>query len=379
MDIKEMTIEQLEERKEAILAALDKDDADLDALEKEARSIKEELEARKADASKRAEIRAAVAQGDGEVKKTFDKEKRKMFERDSLEYRNAWLKSLQGKELTAEERAGYTQGSTYATNAIPTLVADKFFAKMKKLAPMMNHITLMRVAGNLKFVAESSSNSDAAVHTENSALTPAADTTVSVTLGAKEFVKLIGISKSAAMMSVDAFEDWLVEMISGDLARAIDNYIVNSAIAAATYTTGTNQIVNTQAWTRGNLNSLIALLPAAYDAEATFLMNKATLYNKVAGIVDSVGRPYFIENHEDGFAGRLMGYPVLLDDYVTTANDAVYLGRWAGVVGNLSEGPEVERSAEAGFASATILYRGYASFDAAVAQDLCVVRLVSTT
>ena len=378
MELKEMSVEQLEARKAELLAEIDKEGADLDAIDTEARAIKEEIEARRDEAAKKAEIRKAVANGEGKVTKSFNEEKRKMFEVNSVEYRNAWLKSLQGKELTAEERAGYTQSSTYATNAIPTIVADKFFEKMKKLAPMMNHITLMRVAGNLKFVAQDTNNA-AAVHTENSALTPAADTTVSVTLGAKEFVKLIGISKSAAMMSIDAFEDWLVEVISGDLARAIDNYIVNSAIAAITYTTGTNQIVNTQAWTRGNINSLIALLPAAYDAEATFLMNKATLYNKVAGILDSVGRPYFVENHEDGFAGRLMGYPVLIDDYVTTANDAVYLGRWAGVVGNLSEGPEVERSAEAGFASATILYRGYASFDAAVAQSDAVVRLVSTT
>ena len=378
MEVKEMSIEQLEERRAAIAAEIENDDADLDALEAEARAIKEELADRKAAEDKRSAIRSAVAKGDGEVKKSFEGEKRKMFEINSVEYRNAWLKNLQGKELTAEERAGYTQTSTYATNAIPTIVADKFFEKMKKLAPMMSHITLMRVAGNLKFVAEGTRNA-AAIHTENSALTPAADTTVSVTLGAKEFVKLIGISKSASMMSVDAFEDWLVEMIAGDLARAIDSYIINSVIDAITYTTGTNQIVNTQDWTVGNINSVIALLPAAYDAEAVFVTNKATLYNKIANIANSAGNPIYISEPQEGFVGRLMGYPVLLDDYVSTAKSQVYLIRPQGVVGNLSEGPEVERSAEAGFASATILYRGYASFDAALAQSDAVVRLVSTT
>lgn len=378
MEIKDMNVEQLEERMAAIAVESDAPEADVDALLAEARAINDELKERKDAEAKRSEIRAAVAAGAGEVKEKIVEEKRTMFERDSIEYRNAWLKELQGKELTVEERAGYTQTSTYATHAIPTLVAEKFFEKMKKLAPMMSHITLMRVAGNLTFVSEGTRNA-AAIHTENSAMTPATDTTVAVTLGAKEFIKVIGISKSASMMSVDAFEDWLVQMLAGDIARAIDSYIVNSTIAANTYTTGTNQIVNTQAWTTGNVNSLIALLPAAYDAEAIFVMHKATLYNKVANITNSAGNPIYIANPEDGFVGRLMGYPVVLDDYVTTANDAVYLGAFKNVVGNLSEGPEVERSLEAGFASASILYRGYASFDSALANGEAVVRLVSTT
>ena len=45
MELKEMTIEQLEERRAAIVAELDAPEADLDALEAEARAIKEELEA----------------------------------------------------------------------------------------------------------------------------------------------------------------------------------------------------------------------------------------------------------------------------------------------------------------------------------------------
>lgn len=381
MDIKEMSIDQLMERRSAIAGEIDQPDADLDALEQEARSINAELEARKTEAAKKAEIRASVAKGAGHVEETSKSmEVKSMFDRDSVEYRNAWLKELQGKELTAEERAGYTQGSTYATNAIPTIVATKFFEKMKKLAPMLSEITLMRVAGNLKFVSEGTRNA-ATAHTENSALTPAADTTVAVTLGAIEFMKLVGISKSAAMMSVDAFEDWLVDMLAGDIARAIDNYILNDAtngIAANTYTTGTNQILETEGYGYANICDLIALLPASYDAEAKIITNKKTLYGTIAQIVDSVGNPIFVPNTEDGMKGRLMGYPVLVDDYVTTANQAVYLGAFRNVVGNLSEGPEVDKSLEAGFASASILYRGYASFDSKTAVPEAIVRLVST-
>ena len=77
MEVKDMSIEQLEERRAAIAVEIENDDADLDALEAEARAIKEELEGRKAAEDKRSAIRSAVAAGDGEVKKSFEQEKRK--------------------------------------------------------------------------------------------------------------------------------------------------------------------------------------------------------------------------------------------------------------------------------------------------------------
>ena len=45
MEIKEMSIEELSERRAAIAAEIDAPEADLDALEAEARSINEEIEA----------------------------------------------------------------------------------------------------------------------------------------------------------------------------------------------------------------------------------------------------------------------------------------------------------------------------------------------
>ena len=79
MEIKDMTIEQIEERKTAIVAELDNEGADLNALEEEMRSLNAEVEARKAVEAQKAEIRSAVAAGEvGEVVKTIAEEKREM-------------------------------------------------------------------------------------------------------------------------------------------------------------------------------------------------------------------------------------------------------------------------------------------------------------
>ena len=384
-DFSELNAEQLEARKAGLLAEMEPEARDqlsvedLEAKQAEVIAIDAELEARKQAHAEEQRQAETVTRMKGE--KIIESEEKKMFELNSPEYRDFWLRNLQGN-LTPEERTGetYTSGNS---NAVPTLVADKFFEKMKKLAPMLSEITLMRVAGNLKFVAEGTRNA-ASKHSENIDGTAAADTTVSVTLGGFEFMKLIQISRTAKLMSIDAFEGWLVEMLAGDIARAIDDYIINDStngIAHAyTFTTGTNQILctATSGYDYDSIVDLIALLPAAYDGEAKFLTNKKTLYTQIAKIKDTTKNPIFVPDTVNGLGGRLMGYPVIVDDYVETTASSLYLGKWTDVVGNLSEDINVQSDESAGFKANAIVYRGVAVFDSKPAKNDAIVRLVTT-
>ena len=100
MELKDMTIEQIEERKNAIVSELDVEGADLDALENEMRSLNEELEARKAAEAKKNEVRNMVAQGAGVVVTEVPKEERKDMEqnkvniRESKEYALAYFRAI---------------------------------------------------------------------------------------------------------------------------------------------------------------------------------------------------------------------------------------------------------------------------------------------
>ena len=67
MEIKNMTVEQIEARKAEIAKELETEGTDLDKLQEEVKSLNAELEARKAAEAKRAEIRKAVAAGAGQV------------------------------------------------------------------------------------------------------------------------------------------------------------------------------------------------------------------------------------------------------------------------------------------------------------------------
>ena len=69
----------------------------------------------------------------------------------------------------------------------------------------------------------------------------------------------------------------------------------------------------------------------------------------------------------------------MVDDYVTKDNDALYLGKWTDVVGNLSEDVHVDVDQSAGFTANALMYRGLAVFDSKPAKTDAIVRLVSTT
>ena len=375
-------LSQIESRNAEIVAEVET--AEADVLEERDKESKE-LEARKAELIARkeeleAEERAAAEVADENTiteevelpREERTNEMEKIFDVSSEEFRSAWVKTLQNKKLNEAEERAY---STAAPNAIPTMVADKFFEKIKKLAPMLSEITLMQVAGNIKFMAEGTRNAVTTAHTENSAVDPAADTVVSVELGGKEFMKVIRISQAAETMSINAFENWLVDMLAGDIARAIDYYVINDAsngIVAMASTATTNVITQTATSGYGykDICNLVALLPAGYDAEAKFLTTKKTLYNDIKGILDTNKRPIF-----DPVEKTLFGYPVVIDDYVPSDKAQLYLGKWTDVVGNLSQPVNVARSDQSGFLNNSIDYRGTAIFDSKLAKTDAVVLL----
>ena len=150
-------LDQIESRNAEIAAEVETAEADvLEARDKESK----ELEARKAEliarrdeivaeereaeevAENKAEVEDVELPKENEEKRTMEK----IYGIDSEEYRSAWAKKLMKKELNEEETRAYASNTT---NAVPTAVADKFFEKIKKLAPMLSEITLMQVAGNI--------------------------------------------------------------------------------------------------------------------------------------------------------------------------------------------------------------------------------------
>ena len=151
------------------------------------------------------------------------------------------------------------------------------------------------------------------------------------------------------------------------LGPGIDPLINNTLFSTST---ATNKVIQaaTSGYGYADICNLVALLPAGYDAEAKFLVSKKVLYNNIKGIVDTNKRPIF-----DPVEKTLFGYPVVIDDYVPSDHNQVYLGKWTDVVGNLSQPVTVDRSLESGFLNNSIDFRGTAIFDSKLAKKDAVV------
>ena len=367
--------QEIEERGDAMKAE------EIDALENETKELTEERAGLIAAAEKRNGILDNIAKGGGVSVRSFGKKEESNADPEdpfgTPEYRSAWLKNLRRLPLTDAEKRAYANASGTGAEVVPTQTANEIISKVKKLAPMLNEVTLLHVKGAVKFVVEGTNN-DAAIHTENAAITPAADTLTTVTLSGYEIVKLVQISDTVMTMSIAAFESWIVDMLAEAIARKVEDFFING--------TGTSQpkgIDKANTWgatnsvsvgasaslTAANVQTLIGLLNAGYDRNAKFVMSKRTLFtdfmplqdNSKNHIVTVQGNSYFV-----------YGYPVLLSDYVK--EHEAFLGDFKKVCANLAESINVKNAYD--IDTNSYKYSGIAIFDCQPATGEAFVKLV---
>lgn len=366
---------EIEERGDAMKAE------EIDALEKETKELTEERTGLIAAAEKRNGILDNIAKGGGVSVRSFGKKEEDNTDPDdpfgTPEYRSAWLKNLRRLPLTDAEKRAYANASGTGAEVVPTQTANEIISKVKKLAPMLNEVTLLHVKGAVKFVVEGTNN-DAAIHTENAAITPAADTLTTVTLSGYEIVKLVQISDTVMTMSIAAFESWIVDMLAEAIARKVEDFFINGTgtsqpkgIDKANTWGATNSVTvgASASLTAANVQTLIGLLNAGYDRNAKFVMSKRTLFtdfmplqdNSKNHIVTVQGNSYFV-----------YGYPVLLSDYVK--EHEAFLGDFKKVCANLAESINVKNAYD--IDTNSYKYSGIAIFDCQPAIGEAFVKLV---
>ena len=383
-----MTLKEIETRLAAIAKEVEQDGADLDALEAETRTLKEQRDALIAAGEKRNAILQTVAgmTGGTPVTPKATPETRSFADmtREELlatpEYRSAWCKSLQGKPLTDVEQRAFTTATTSAGPAIPTELADQIIAKAKQYAPLLNEITLLQVPGGVRYAVEGTTN-DAAKHSENADQTDAADTLVEVVLGGYEVTKYLLVSKSVDRMAAPAFESFIVDNLAEALAIKLVKLIISgtgtgeaTGVEEANTWGATNSITvgKDAALTTANVLALIALLPGGYDRNAKILMSKKTLFTDFLPLQDKSkndivtlqGGTYYVQ-----------GYPVMLDDSVTLHE--AYLGDFRRYVGNLAEAPNVAKDFL--LKKNSYEYLGSTVFDGKPALGEAFVKLIKAT
>ena len=234
MDFSAMTIDQLMERRSAIAVELDAPEADLDALEAEVRAINDEIENRKQAEQRKTDLRAAVANGAGEVTNKPVEEEHKMTVeeiRKSNEYINAYaeyIKSGNDKEC----RALLTENAS-GVLPVPVLV-DEIVRTAWDNDQILRRVRRTFFKGNLKVAFERSATA-AAVHTEGTSA-PSEESLVLgiVTMIPANIKKWIRISDEAVAMGGEAFLRYIYDELTYQIIKKLAAEVVNDIKGAST-------------------------------------------------------------------------------------------------------------------------------------------------
>jgi len=298
----------------------------------------------------------------------------------SAEYRSGFYKNLLGQDMTEPEKAALKRAaeekradafSTTSNSAavIPTQTLNEVVSKARTQGGIISVCRAFAVPANVSVPVGTPSGA-AAWHTEGANVDREKADIANVTFGGYEILKVFSISAKVKRMSVNAFESYLTDELNSCTMQTIANSLVNG--------TGSNQgtgvlpgvtwdASNSKTYTTGNgikyadITALVALLKRGYANGAVFAMSNATLYTSIYGLVDTTGRPIFTPDPRNELIGRILGFPVVVDDFI--ADGTVLFGNFYYMGYNLPEGIAIESSTQSGFTRGLIDYRAMAIAD----------------
>lgn len=335
MEIKNMTNDELEARKVAIVSDMENEGADLDALMAETKRINEEIDRRKALAAKKAELRQMVADGAGKVVAAAQPAAAQPVEvRNSPAYIEAYANYIKtGSDR--EARALLTENVS-GTLPVPDFI-DGIIRTAWERDGIVSRVRRTFIRGNLRVPFELSADG-AWVHTEGTT----AVTEETLTLGIVEMLpatikKWITFSTEAEAMGGEAFLRYVYDELAYQIVKKLASLIVTDITASPTSSDADE--VGVPKVTLAPSTTTIATAVANLSDEArdvVIIMNRLT----EAAFIEAYAAGNFAV---DPFAGLTRVYTSALPSYSAANASAVYaiVGDLRGVQVNYPEGDDV--------------------------------------
>lgn len=375
------SVEDMQKRAAAIGAEIDSNaDADVEALNIELKGIKEARD----NAEARSDVKRTLSFFEGgdmkPQKRSFDAE----TVLDTEEYRTAFFKTMLGQKLSDVEKRAFelaieTRNDAYNTSSnsaavLPTQTLNEIIKKARTMGGLLGECRAFNMPTKIS-IPIGTPSTKAAWHTEAASVDSENVTVAAVSFDGYEIMKVFSISEKARKMSINAFESYLVEELRACVLETIADALINgtgsaqgtgleAGITWVTSGTGKNhvQVAKTADIKYADVVALVALLKRGYTQGAKMAMNNATLYNVFYGMLDTAQRPIFIADPKDESIGKVLGFPVVIDDNI--ADNVVYFGNFSKYLGyNMPEGITIESSRESSFKKGVVDYRAMAIAD----------------
>ena len=321
MELKEKSVDELIERRAAIAEEIEQPEADLDALEEEVRAINEELETRKNIEAQKAELRSAVAAGQGEVTQKIETEERKIMSnmeiRNSAEYVDAFAEYIKSNDDT-ECRALLTENVS-GTVPVPEFVYDIVKTAWERDG-ITSRVRKAYLKGNIKLGFEISGD-DAVIHTEGGeAISPE-----NLVLGTVQIVpdmikKAIQFSREVYSMRGEAFLRYVYDELTYKIAKKAADTLIEKILACGTVSTTTcpavSQVEGDLA--AGTVAAAISLLsdeaenPVIITNKQSFASLKAVQYAASYNVDVTEGLPVLFSSKLTAYSAATTGVPYMI-------------------------------------------------------------------
>lgn len=300
---------------------------------------------------------------------------------NSAEYRSAFMKKLLGRKLNSFEEAAFNRAmseqradafatSTSAAAVLPTQTLNEVISKARDMGGIMSVCRSFNVPSKIA-IPVGTPISAASWHNEGAAVDSVAPSVATISFDGYEIMNVLSISVKVQTMSIAAFESYLVEELTNCVMACIANALVNGTgssqgtgvLSGITWTDGTNAFTfnRTSGLKYADVVKVVAALKRGYSNGACWAMNNATLYNLFYGMTDGNDRPIFIADPKSENIGKILGFPVVVDDYI--ADETIIFGNFNYMGYNMPEGITIEASRESSFKKGLIDYRAMAIAD----------------
>lgn len=257
-------------------------------------------------------------------------------------YVNAWAKHMMNKVLTDEERAifdaknEYTHTTDNTGIVIPETIMTGIWSEAASLYPLWADVFKTGIKGNVTLLEEESSTEAKWYKEEVETEDGTEKIKKGYVLTGCELSRDIMVSWRLREMSMKEFipyiQTQLAKAMGAGLAYGVSQGkgaseenpepkgIITTLMSEANkphvieYTPDTDDLSYTK------MTSAMSKIKSTYMKGACVYADNSTIWNKLANLVDSVGRPYFIPDPTSGGVGRIFGLIVKEDDSIPTGS-----------------------------------------------------------
>lgn len=254
----------------------------------------------------------------------------------TLEYRNAFMAFAKTGEIKPELRANATTTTADVSAVIPTTILNEIIKKVTVYGQVFNRVRKLNIKGGVEVPILTLKPTATWIGEDKASDKQKVQANTKLTFSYFGLECKVATSLLADTVSLSGFESVITDLIVEAMVKAIDLAVIkgsgngqpkgittDSRVPATQIVSMTpTQFAEWESWAK----LVLAKMPLAYKAGATFLMASGTFEGYINGMVDDNGQPIGRVNYgiTDGPQERFAGKEVIQveDDVISPFADA---------------------------------------------------------